>query len=71
MLSLGWTYLNDHLYNGLSKEHIRVIFEAVCQELKQCSCFLGNPCIELTHGLDGLNFELNAKIRQVSTDLFE
>ena len=71
MLSLRWADLNDHLDDSLTEHHIWIVFKAVTEELEKNTRFLRDPLIKLAHRLDGLNFEINAKIWEIGTDLLQ
>ena len=71
MFTLLRTYFNNSVHNRLSEGHIGVILEAIGQEFQHDAGFLGNTMVKLTHRLDCLDFEFDAKIWQIGTDLLE
>ena len=71
VFSLAWADFHDSVDYGLTERHIRVVLEAVAEELKKYWRLLRNTDVELTHRLNGLNFEFNAEVWQVGADLLE
>ena len=68
---MGWANFHDSVNHGLPEGHIGIVLEAISKEFKQSASFLRYSVVELAHGLNCLNFELYAKIREVCADLFQ
>lgn len=63
MLSVGRTDFHDGVNNWLAEVHIRVVLEAISEEFEKRDGFLRDSVIELAHGLDCFDLELDTKVR--------
>ena len=56
--SLRRSYLNDGVYDRFSEGEVRILFQAVVEELEEHVCLLGQSMITEGRRLDSLNFEV-------------
>ena len=71
LLTLLRANKHDDVNDGLTEQHVRVILQAVKEELEEDVGLLRDSLIELAHRLDRLDFELDTKVRQIGTNLLQ